>query len=276
MVLDDVSQRAGMLVERAPVLDAYRLRNCDMHVADIAPVPDGLEDRVGETEGEHVLHCLFAHVVVDPVDLRLVEACMQGLVECHRGLEVPTKGLLDHEPGELAPSPGLVQSAAGEATCHLPEQRRDGGEVEDAVAARATAFVGGVELGHDLRDPREGGIVVVVADHIPEALRQLGPGRFGVGDGRETVIAELVVGPRGPRDPDEAEALGQGPLARQRGERRQELPRGEIARRSEYHERNGRDPGWRTLRCHADPFSSARRTAWPPNWLRKAASSRSP
>ena len=153
MVLDDVAQRAGALVESAPVLDPERLGHRHVHVADIAPVPDRLEDRVGKTQREHVLHCLFAHVMVDPVDLVLVEGLVQRLVEGHGRLEVPAEGLLDHEAGELASGPGLVEAVACQATCDLAEQRRDGGEVEDPVAGRAPSgsTVGRVEI---LQAPR--------------------------------------------------------------------------------------------------------------------------
>ena len=71
VVLDDVAQGAGGLVEAAPVLDAERLGHGDLHVVDVAAVPDRLEDGVGEAQGQDVLDRLLPQVVVDPVDLRL-------------------------------------------------------------------------------------------------------------------------------------------------------------------------------------------------------------
>ena len=41
MVLDDVAQRARVLVVLAPPLDAELLGDGDLHVVDVAPVPDG-------------------------------------------------------------------------------------------------------------------------------------------------------------------------------------------------------------------------------------------
>ena len=65
VVLDDVADDSGLLVEPGPVLDADRLGDGDLHVVDVAVVPDRLEDRVGEPEREDVLDRLLAQVVVD-------------------------------------------------------------------------------------------------------------------------------------------------------------------------------------------------------------------
>ena len=73
MALDHVAQRAGLLVVGRAVLDAERLGHGDLDVIDIMPVPDRLEEDVGEAEGEDVLDRLFAEVVIDPVDLPLGE-----------------------------------------------------------------------------------------------------------------------------------------------------------------------------------------------------------
>jgi hypothetical protein len=73
MVLDDVTDDAGLLVESRPVLDADRLADRDLDMVDVGVVPDGLEDRVGEAEREDVLDGLLAQVVVDAEDLALRE-----------------------------------------------------------------------------------------------------------------------------------------------------------------------------------------------------------
>ena len=51
----------------------------DLHVVDVAVVPDRLEDRVGEPEHEDVLHRLLAQVMVDAEDLALAERAVDGL-----------------------------------------------------------------------------------------------------------------------------------------------------------------------------------------------------
>ena len=60
VVLDDVANDAGLVVELAAALDAEALGHRDLHVLDVVPIPDRLEERVGEAEIEDVLHRLFA------------------------------------------------------------------------------------------------------------------------------------------------------------------------------------------------------------------------
>ena len=165
---------------------------------------------------------------------------------------------------------------AGEAAGDLPEQGRDGGEVEEPVARGPATCVRSIELGKDRGDLGKGRVIVVVAAHVPEAPHELAPGGLGVGDGLEAVIAELVVRPLGPGDADEHEAVGQRPVAGQRRQCRKQLARGQIARRAEHHERERRGLCLGPLRGHEGGFSPARTTAWPPNWFRKAASNRRP
>ena len=81
VVLEDVAARAGLLVERAAALDAEVLGHGDLHVVDVAPVPERLEDAVAEAEDEQVADRLLAQVVVDAVDLRLVEDAHDRVVE---------------------------------------------------------------------------------------------------------------------------------------------------------------------------------------------------
>ena len=65
---------------------------------DVAAVPDGLEDSVGKTERQDVLHGLFAQVVIDAVDLFFVGDLQQLLVQRLGRLEIVSEGLLDDYP----------------------------------------------------------------------------------------------------------------------------------------------------------------------------------
>ena len=64
-----VAEGPGGLVEAGPGVDRQGLGYVDLHVVDVAPVPDGLEEAVGEPEGQDVLGRLLPQEVVDPVDL---------------------------------------------------------------------------------------------------------------------------------------------------------------------------------------------------------------
>ena len=102
----------GRLVEAAAVPDAERLGHGDLHVVDVAPVPDRLEDGVGEAQGEDVLDGLLPEVVVDAVHLRLVEHGVHGGVELVRAVQVAAVRLLDDDPHECSPPAGWLRPAA--------------------------------------------------------------------------------------------------------------------------------------------------------------------
>ena len=69
MILDHVANDPGMIVVPAPQFDAEFLSDCDLNVLDVAPIPDGLKDRISKTEYHDILHRLFAEIVIDPVNL---------------------------------------------------------------------------------------------------------------------------------------------------------------------------------------------------------------
>ena len=78
MVLHHVAQRPGMIVIAAAMLDAHGLGDGDRHIIDVAPVPERLEQRIGKTEGEDVLHRLLAEIVVDAENLRPPRSWRRG------------------------------------------------------------------------------------------------------------------------------------------------------------------------------------------------------
>ena len=65
-LLDDVARGADAVVVAGAAADADVLGHRDLHVVDVVAVPDRLEHRVGEAQGQQVLDRLLAEVVVDP------------------------------------------------------------------------------------------------------------------------------------------------------------------------------------------------------------------
>ncbi len=116
VVLEHVAHDAGFLVVLAALLDADRLRRRDLHVVDPLPVPDRLEDRVGEAQHQHVLHRLLAEVVIDAVDLMLGEQAEHELVERQRALEAAAERLLDDDARPRA----IRRSCASAARARSP------------------------------------------------------------------------------------------------------------------------------------------------------------
>jgi hypothetical protein len=73
MVRHHVTQRAGPLVELAAVLDTNGLRNVNLNMLDLLPVPQWLEQTVGKPQRHDVLDRLLAEEMIDPIDLMLLQ-----------------------------------------------------------------------------------------------------------------------------------------------------------------------------------------------------------
>ena len=108
--------RSSRRAARRPTVSADR----DLHVVDVAAVPDRLEDAVGEAEDEDVLDRLLAQVVVDAVDLVLVEHARgsRRLSARAESRSRPERLLDDHPP----PVAVLLVSQPGGA--ELPDRSR--------------------------------------------------------------------------------------------------------------------------------------------------------
>ena len=80
---------------RAKGLPPERFRHSDLHVGHIAPIPDWLENRIGETENHDVLDRLLAEIVVDAINLPLLQRFVYLSIELLRGLQICAKRFLD-------------------------------------------------------------------------------------------------------------------------------------------------------------------------------------
>ena len=213
VVLDDVADRARLVVERPSVGHIERLGHVDLDAGDVVPIPDRLQERVGEPEVEQVLHRLFAQVVVDPEDVRLGEGRVDGVVEGHRRREVVAERLLNDDPRALRAARRL------EVTDHHGEQRRRNGEIVQWMASLAQLPAQGVERVD----------VVVRALDVAQAVRER-PDHGGVRDpvGPEalprTLLQAVQVARAGHPDDRHVQAV----VTDQRGERREDLLEGEV------------------------------------------------
>ena len=234
MVLEDVANRPGRLVEAGAALDPDRLGDRDLNVVDELPVPDRFEDAVREAQGQHVLHRLLAEVVVDPEDLVLSEPAVQQVVQLARRREVVAERLLHDQP-----HPALLRAPLADLFDCGREGLRRHREVVESVAARPalgvdllehapnpvlTLLVG--ELGADVAHPRGEPVPDVLPERIArellhgllhrgsELLRRVG--RACNADDRELLREQLAIG--------------------ERVERGNELALGQVARGTEDHD----------------------------------------
>ena len=97
VVLEHVLENAGAVIVLAALAHNHVLGHGDLYLVDVVPVPDGLEDGIGEPEHQEVLHRLLAQVVVNAIDLLLTEYAVDVAVQLLSGLQVGSEGLFDHD-----------------------------------------------------------------------------------------------------------------------------------------------------------------------------------
>src|ERR1035438_9773285 len=83
-------------VSKYPPLRSHGLGIRDLHMVDIPPVPDGLEDSVVEAEDHYVLHRLFAQIVIDAIDLVFLQHNLDIAVQRLSRVQIVSKRLFDY------------------------------------------------------------------------------------------------------------------------------------------------------------------------------------
>ena len=99
MVLEDVSDRPGFLIEAAPAFDADVLSYGELHLFHHVTVPDSLDKGVPKAKNQEILNRLLAQVMVNPEDAILGDGLAQSHVEFDRRLQVVPERLLDNHRG---------------------------------------------------------------------------------------------------------------------------------------------------------------------------------
>ena len=227
VVLEDVADRAGALVESRASFDAHRLGDRDLDMVDELSVPDRLENAVREPQREHVLDRFLAEVVVDPKDLVFGVPLLQDRSQLASGGSVVAKRLLDDHA-----RPALALTTGADLVDDRLECLRRHSKVEDPVAERAVFLVALVE---QLRDAVLAGRAVELGSDVAQTLGERVP----------HILAERVAGVLlhrllhrcgelgrrllRARDADNRELLGQQVPVGHRVERGKELPHRQVA-----------------------------------------------
>ena len=103
MVRHHVAQRPGGVVIAAAAAHAERLRDRYLDMLDMVPVPDRLEQSVGEAKNQNVLYRLLAQIMVDAKNLVFAKDTEKLAVERLRRGEIGAERLLDDDtpPGSI-------------------------------------------------------------------------------------------------------------------------------------------------------------------------------
>src|SRR6185437_15018547 len=87
MVLQNVAECTGLLVERTTPFNANRLCRRNLNAIDVIAIPDWLEDPVAEAKDQDVLYGLLSEIVIDAEDLVLGQYVVQFVVQLARALQ---------------------------------------------------------------------------------------------------------------------------------------------------------------------------------------------
>src|SRR6185369_15247958 len=109
MVLHHVANSSGLVIKRGAALDAEVFGHGDLHAFHIMAVPEGLEQRIGEAEEQHVVHRFLAEVMIDPKYSLFVESLEQDPVELLCGQEVGAEGLFHDDTSAGARAARLTE-----------------------------------------------------------------------------------------------------------------------------------------------------------------------
>ena len=191
VVGDHVAQRARGIKVSAAQFHAHGLRIRDLHMIDIAAVPDGLEDGVVEAEHHDVLHRLFAQVVIDAINLVFRQHRFDVPVQGLRRVQIVPERLFDDHPPPA--SAGLLgQSRLAQLLNDRGKELWRRGQVEEIVRLSAVFLVYAGEL------RRQSGIrgriaefAAQVVEPIAEPLKFFGAAVPGIQEAGH-LVAKLI------------------------------------------------------------------------------------
>src|SRR6202012_5268802 len=101
VILHNVANCAGGVVEGAAALNTEILGHGDLDALDVVAIPEGLHEGVCEAEHEEVVHRALAEVMVDTKYVYFVEGFVENLIQFASGFEVAAKGLFDDDAGAV-------------------------------------------------------------------------------------------------------------------------------------------------------------------------------
>ena len=134
MVLDHVPQGTGMVVIITAVADPQVLGHRDLHVIDVVPVPDRLENAVGKPKSQDVLNRFLAEVVIDAKNLGFIEEFAQAAIQSAGRIQIMAEGFF-HDDAAIAPVAVElgVRQTLGQGLDHTGRHRH----VKDAIGLEA-------------------------------------------------------------------------------------------------------------------------------------------
>ena len=159
MVLDDVADGAGLVVEGSASLNAEVFGHGDLHALHVVAIPHLFHERIREPKRDHVADRALGEIVIDAKDVGFIEGGVQDAVELLGRSQIVAEGLFDDDARALG--------GAGfyELLDHLLKEKGRDGKVVRGMLRRGKSF------------PKrlKGGKVGVVTVYVAEQGAQLRP-----------------------------------------------------------------------------------------------------
>ena len=217
------------IIEVAPTpFDTDSLGIGDLHVIDIVTVPKRLKNAVTEAEDEQVLHCLFAEIMIDAIDLIFGEHALNLRIQSLRRFQIVSERLLDDH---ATPASVLLlrQIVASQSLNDLSKEFWSGCQIKKIVSLSSTT---GIDFAELPGQAKVGVVVSKIAALIVKAFVEPAPCFAGVVfliEKLSNVFAECIRTEVVDGNADHGEVSRQQFVFREVEECRDQLAFGEIA-----------------------------------------------
>ena len=168
VVRNHVPQCAGSIEVSAALFHADGFSIRDLHMIDVTPVPDGLEDGIVEPKHHNILYGFFPQVVIDTVNLILLHYSFDLAVQRLGRFQIVAERLLDHN----APPPPVLlvrQTGGSQLLDNLAKKLRRGRQIKHVIA-RGMEFL--IQIAESASDSRVGIGICKLPALVVEALRE--------------------------------------------------------------------------------------------------------
>src|SRR5215468_1114139 len=99
MILHDVADCAGFVVEAASALNTEFFGHRDLHALDIIAVPERFDESVGKAKSQHVVHSLLAEVVIDSEYRAFIEHSKQYPIQIASRRQIASEWFFQDDAG---------------------------------------------------------------------------------------------------------------------------------------------------------------------------------
>ena len=140
MVLNHVAQGTRAFVIPSASFESHRFGRRNLHVLNVAPVPDRLKEGVGKPQGQNILYRFFTQVMVYPVNLLFGKKPAQQGIQLLSRFKVMPKRFFNHNPH---PRFVATERKFTEVRGNIGHQLRGYGEVKHNVGRHAPLLLFG-------------------------------------------------------------------------------------------------------------------------------------